>query len=82
VFHPRTDDGGISALEQYRREWDDDKKCFKNTPLHDWSSHPCDAFRYLSQAWRAAPRREVKAPQPKGWMIPPPQEFKRGGMRL
>src|SRR4051812_27885295 len=26
VFHPRCETGGIDALEQYRREWDDEKK--------------------------------------------------------
>jgi hypothetical protein len=41
VFHPRCEDGGISALEQYRREWDDEKKAFRASAVHDWSSHPC-----------------------------------------
>lgn len=60
VFHQRCEDVGISALEQYRREWDDDKKAFKANPLHDWSSHLADSFRYLAMAWREAP----KAPMP------------------
>lgn len=38
---------GYLALKQYRREWDEDRKCFKNTPYHDWSSHSSDAFRML-----------------------------------
>ena len=54
VFHPRTETG-ISALEQYRREWDDDKKTFKANPLHDFTSHYADSFRYLSMAWRTIP---------------------------
>jgi predicted Zn finger-like uncharacterized protein len=29
VFHPRCREGGLSALEQYRREWDDEKKAFR-----------------------------------------------------
>lgn len=62
VFHPRTEDG-IAALEQYRREWDDDKKTFKANPLHDWSSHCADAFRYLALAWRAIPP-DVALPAP------------------
>ncbi len=52
VFHTRTEEVGISALEQYRREWDDDKKVFKPTPLHDWSSHLADAARYMALAWK------------------------------
>jgi phage terminase large subunit len=82
VFHPRCEDGGISALEQYRREWDDDKKCFKPTPLHDWSSNPADAFRYLSQSWRPAPRPVIKPPKQEGWHIPPPNEQRRRGVVL
>jgi hypothetical protein len=81
VFHPRTEETGINALEQYRREWDDEKKTFRASHVHDWTSHPADAFRYLSLAWRTAPRREAPAPKDTGWHIPPPVE-ERGGIRL
>lgn len=63
VFHPRTEEQGMSALEQYRREWDDDKKTFKASEVHDWSSHLSDAFRYLAMAWMEAPREQPK-PEP------------------
>lgn len=39
---------GLDALRLYRREWDDDKKAFKDKPLHDWTSHAADAMRYLA----------------------------------
>jgi hypothetical protein len=39
---------GIEALKSYRCEYDENKKTFKDTPLHDWASHPADAFRYLA----------------------------------
>src|SRR5215204_3296282 len=82
VFHPRCEDGGLSALEQYRREWDDEKKAFRASAVHDWTSHPADAMRYLAQAWRRAPLRMVE-PQPQvGWHIPPPGEARRGAMQL
>jgi len=71
LFHPRTEQGGISALEQYRREWDDDKKCFKPIAVHDWTSHPSDSFRYLAQAWRPAAPRPLRLVLPSGWTIPP-----------
>lgn len=64
VFDPKCEDVGIAALEQYRREWDDDKKCFKASEVHDWTSHLSDAFRYLAMAWRQAPKVEVQAKQP------------------
>lgn len=55
---------GIEALRMYQREWDDDNKMFKDRPLHNWASHPADAFRYLAIAWRElAPKTEEKAPK-------------------
>jgi len=39
-------------LRQYQREWDDDKKVFRDRPKHDWTSHSADAFRYLSLVWK------------------------------
>jgi phage terminase large subunit len=37
---------GIEALQQYRCEYDDRLRTFRSTPLHDWTSHAADAFRY------------------------------------
>lgn len=54
VFHPRCEETGIAALEQYRREWDDERKTFKANEVHDWTSHAADAFRYLALSWREA----------------------------
>ena len=83
VFHPRCEAGGISALEQYRREWDDEKKAFRASEVHDWTSHPSDAFRYLSLSWRPQPPRKPAEPERKGFIIPPPQErSRRGGINL
>lgn len=39
---------GIDALRQYRRVWDEKLQRFSDTPLHDWTSHSADAFRYLA----------------------------------
>jgi phage terminase large subunit len=39
---------GLEALRAYHREWDDEKKCFREKPVHDWSSHTADSFRYLA----------------------------------
>lgn len=51
-FNLPTCDAGIEALKQYQREWDDDRKCFRDHPKHDWTSHPADAFRYLALCWK------------------------------
>lgn len=81
VFHPRTEDVGMSALEQYRREWDDEKKAFKANEVHDWTSHLADAFRYLSLAWRSIPEPIVQQSRvpPPGKFIPPPVVQSRAG---
>jgi phage terminase large subunit len=55
VFHPRCE-AGLLALEQYRREWDDERKCFGTHPVHDWTSHGSDAFRYLCMGYRKPAR--------------------------
>lgn len=36
----------IDAIAQYRREWNDKMGTYKSQPLHDWTSHFADAFRY------------------------------------
>ena len=43
---------GIECLRQYQREYDEDKKVFRDKPRHDWCSHGADAWRMLSIAWR------------------------------
>ena len=55
---------GLEALRHYRREWDEELKTFKPRPLHDWSSHGADAFRYL------ATRQKTPAEKPKTVMAP------------
>jgi hypothetical protein len=50
-FDTRCDEG-LEALRQYQREYDEDKKTFRQTPRHDWCSHPADAFRMLAVAYR------------------------------
>ena len=43
---------GIECLRQYQREYDEDKKVFRDKPRHDWTSHGADAFRYLALTWK------------------------------
>lgn len=58
---------GLEALRQYQRDWDEDRKVFKPKPLHNWASHPADAFRYLAIAYTddnpaAAPSGVFRSP--------------------
>jgi len=41
-------DRGIRALKSYRKEYDEDNKCYRSTPVHDWASHGADAMRTLA----------------------------------
>lgn len=43
---------GVEALRQYEREYDEDKKAFRQTPKHNWCSHPADAFRMAAVSWQ------------------------------
>lgn len=55
VFHTRCEDTGVAALEQYRREWDDERKMFAASEVRDWTTHLADAFRYAALSWREVP---------------------------
>lgn len=48
---------GISHLENYRKEWDAKRGCWKDRPLHDATSHGADAFRYFAVAKRNTRKR-------------------------
>lgn len=37
---------GVSALEDYQKEWDSKLMMYKNKPFHNWTSHGVDSFGY------------------------------------
>jgi len=39
---------GLDALRNYRRNFDEKRNVFFDSPLHNWCSHSADAFRYLA----------------------------------
>ena len=45
-------ESAVELLKQYQREWDEDKKAFRDKPRHDNTSHCADAFRMMAVAWR------------------------------
>lgn len=49
---------GIDGLKSYRKEFDEKKKVFKDNPVHDWTSHPADAFGYGSRTGKAHSRKQ------------------------
>lgn len=42
----------VELLKQYQREWDEDKKTFRDKPRHDNTSHCADAFRMMAVSWQ------------------------------
>ena len=42
----------LEKLKQYRREWDADRKVFREKPAHDENSHAADAIGTFAQAFR------------------------------
>ncbi len=60
---------GISALEGYRAEYDDDKKKLGNKPLHSWESHGSDAFRTFAVGYTEQ-LRDISNGQRGGTHIP------------
>jgi hypothetical protein len=58
---------GLDALACYKYEYDENRKVYKKTPLHDWSSHTADAARYMAGAVRFSEFMTRPAPAP-----PPP----------
>lgn len=67
-IHARCADG-LKRLRAYRYVWDETKKVFSKTPLHDWTSHTADGFRYSAlvakASWEAVrPKPEAKKPPP------------------
>jgi len=53
---------GIDYLRQYRQDWDERKKIFRDQPRHDYTSHSADAFRYLATGLNQR-ERMIKPPQ-------------------
>ena len=43
---------GLNCLYGYKREWDDARAAFRDYPLHDWTSHGADAFRYAAVGYQ------------------------------
>jgi phage terminase large subunit len=55
---------GLEALRQYRSEFDEKTRAFKDNPRHDWTSHAADAFRYMAMAYREMAPAPAEKPKP------------------
>lgn len=52
----------VELLKQYQREWDEDKKAFRDKPRHDFTSHCADAFRMMAVSWKEFKPKEPEKP--------------------
>jgi phage terminase large subunit len=52
----------VELLKLYQREWDEDKKAFRDKPRHDNTSHCADALRMLAVSWRENKPKEAEKP--------------------
>ena len=81
---------GVEALKQYQREWDEDKKMFRDKPRHDWTSHAADSMRYAAINWKEEVKPVVEDKPIRGisvgqtdvtldelWAMQPKQKMKR-----
>ncbi len=56
---------GLHCLRHYRYDVDPETQQYSKTPLHDWSSHGADAFRYLAVAMRESTKKPATQPKPR-----------------
>jgi len=53
---------GLEALRHYHRAYNERTRSFRSSPVHDWSSHAADAWRYFAVGLREA-RDNGRPPQ-------------------
>lgn len=59
---------GIKALENYRAEYDEEKKKLGNRPLHDWSSHGSSAFITFAVGYNTPEKPVTERPIINRWL--------------
>jgi hypothetical protein len=55
---------GLKALKAYRTEYDPKTGTNRQRPLHDWTSHAADAFRYLAVGLQRVDKRAESYREP------------------
>ena len=65
---------GLRALENYRAEYDNEKKKLGNRPVHDWSSHGSSAFITFAVGYEATgqfvpPQLSIPSIGGQSWMM-------------
>ena len=66
-FHRTRCETGLDGLIAYEYAYNEDAGTFSREPLHNWASHPADAFHYGAQVLSEA--STPPAEQPPIWPI-------------
>jgi phage terminase large subunit len=54
---------GLEALRNYKYDFNESLNVSNPTPIHDWASHGCDAFRYACLSYTYSQKKVPKVPQ-------------------
>lgn len=56
---------GIRSLKKYKFKKDETLLRYSKDPLHDWSSHGCDAYEIIAQVWRSPAQEQPGQAKPR-----------------
>jgi len=65
-FHKDLCEDGLDGLRAWEFDWNDDTNVFSRDPLHNWASHPADAFAYGCQI---LDEQEYEPPKERGRIL-------------
>lgn len=65
-FHKDACEAGLDGLRAWEFEWNEDDGIFSREPVHNWASHPSDAFSYGCQILDEAPEPKQEPEQMRG----------------
>lgn len=66
-FNKTECEAGLDGMRAWVYEYNPDTRAFSREPLHNWASHPSDAYSYGCQVMQTQPPPEQVSPQPKWW---------------
>ncbi|MDZ4346072.1 MAG: PBSX family phage terminase large subunit [Candidatus Binatia bacterium] len=70
-FHREMCEDGIDGLLAWEFEWIDDDNVFSREPLHNWASHPGDAYAYGAQVMEESLPQTNEKEEPRHLMVGP-----------
>lgn len=64
---------GVEGLRAYQRRWDEVTKTYSDSPMHNWASHPADAFRQFALVAKELKLADSPKPDPLEELLTPPK---------